>query len=253
MSNYKPYFKYLKDMNMKMVAIFLTMLCVNTALSIFGTAQSAPYQEGMINFASQCSIVTGMLCLGAGFFYSFSLFASTMSIKADRVGYLKATLLWGIILAVGLGIFSSLFDLLCKVILEAWTGMPVKIYSEMLWIQMGRLQLATNIISRITGNMAIFSLAFSVGAIWYRLKVKTSVLLFVIIPVAFTAYGVNFGMRNPEKMEQILDSIVGPILFVITNQGIYIGFKVVAIIAFSVLGIRLLVKAPIKDYANDLI
>lgn len=253
MSNYKPYFRYLKDMNMKMVAIFVTILFINTALSIFGTVQSAHIQDGAINFASQCSVVGGMVCIGVGFFYSFSLFTSTMSIKADRVGYLKASLLWGLALAVGLALFSSVFDVLCKVILEGWTGMSVKVYSEMRWIQMGRLQAATDIISRITSNMALFSLAFSVGAIWYRLKIKTSVILFLIIPVAFTTYGVNFGMRNPERIEQILDAITGPILFVITNPGIFTGVKIVAIIAFTLIGVRLLIKAPIKDYANDLI
>lgn len=176
-----------------------------------------------------------------------------MSIKADRVGYLKAMLLWGIILSVGFALFSYGFDILCKVILEAITKMPVDIYSEMRWINMKRLPVATDIISRITGNLALFSLALALGAIWYRLKIRTSILLFVVLPVAFTAYGVNFGIRNPETVELLFGKIGDIVLKLLENPVLFTGIKCMGILASSAIGIMLLIKAPIKDYANDLL
>lgn len=64
MSNYKPYFRHIKDMNMKLVGMFVLMLCINTTISMIGTVQSAEYQNDIITFSSQCSIVGGGICLG---------------------------------------------------------------------------------------------------------------------------------------------------------------------------------------------
>lgn len=253
MSNYKPYFRYLRDMNMKMMLIFVVILCINTFTFIVGTVQSADFQNDVINFSSQCSVVGGMICIGIGFFYSLSLFASTMCIKADRIGCLKAMFLWGVILSVGLGLFSYGFDMLCKVILEVLTKMPVKIYSDILWIDMEILEVLTRIFNRMIGNMALFSLGFVVGAIWYRLKVRTSILIFVILPVIFTAYGVNFGIKNPDKMNLIFVKIRNILAILFENPVLFNSIKFFGIVVFSVAGIMLLIKGPIKEYANDLL
>lgn len=253
MSNYKPYFRYIKDMNIKIILVFAFIICINTALPIIGVVQSKEYQNDVINFVSQCSVSGGIVCLLAGFLYSLAVFASSMNIRADRVGYLKAVLLWGIILSVGFALFSFVFDILCKLILEAWTGMPTNVYSQMKWIDMRNLQLNTDIISRIIGNMTIFSLGFLVGAMWYRLKIRTSIVLFVIIPIAFVGYMVNFGVRNPEKMNMLINNICNIAEQLIKNTVLINTIMSFSIVAFSICGIMLLIKAPIKDYANDLL
>ena len=253
MSNYKPYFRYIKDMNMKIILIFAFIMCINASLSIVGTVKSSEYQNGTINFISQCSISAGIICLLVGLLYSLSIFASCMNIKADRVGYLKAVFLWGMILSVGFALFSFVFDTLCKVILEAWTDMPVNIYSQMKWIDMRRIQMDRDIISRIIWNMAIFSLGFLVGAIWYRLKIRTSIVLFVITPIAFVGYITNFGIRNHGKIDILINNMCNTVEQLIENPVLINMIMSFGILAFSVGGIILLIKAPIKEYANDLL
>lgn len=252
MSNYKPYFRYIKDINLNMLFVFIVIIFVNTFTSVISITKTV-YVDGVIDFLSQCTLIGSIACLALGVIYSLSLFNSIMSIKADRVGYLKAVFLWGTILAVGFALFGFGFDMLCKLILESWTKLPVKIYSNLPWIDMGSIQVATGTISRIINNMMMFSIGFGVGAIWYRLKVRTSILLFGVLPIASIVYIFNLGMRNPEKMNIFITNIGNMIANLTGNPLLFTGLKCLLVVVFSISGIMLLIKAPIKDYANDLL
>lgn len=253
MGNYKPYFKYLNDVNKKVLFIFSIIICVNTITSISGLIESGFSHNGSLVYTSQASATSGIIIFLAGMFYSLQLFSQAMSIRADRVGYIKATILWGIILSIGLAIFGYTLDSISKIIAETITGNNVEIYSQTMWIDIDRFRSSMNIFSRVFSNLAIFSISFMLGAIWYRLKIKYSILIFVILPICIGTYMVNYGFRNPENMSLIGLKIFDTLGFIIQNQMISISVKSIIILICTLMGIKLLIKAPIKDYANDLI
>lgn len=253
MGNYKPYLKYLNDMNKKVLFIFSIIICVNTATSIIGLIESGFSHNGSLVYTSQASSTTGIIIFLAGVFYSLQLFSQAMSIRADRIGYIKAAILCGVIGSIGLSIFGYTLDIISKIIAETITGNNVEIYSQAMWIDIDRFRSSMDILSRIFSNLTIFSIGFMLGAIWYRLKIKYSVLIFVILPICIGTYMINYGFKNPESMSLIGLRIFDTLGFIVRNQILSIGTKFIIILTGTIVGIRLLIKAPIKDYANDLI
>lgn len=91
------------------------------------------------------------------------------------------------------------------------------------------------------------------GAILYRLKIIYSVLIFAIIPIGAIAYAANYGFRNPDKTEAFGLEVINTLAFLMENQDVAIIIKFIGIVIFSIVGVRLLTKAPIKEYAHDLV
>ena len=253
MSNCKPYFKHIWELNKKILIVLPFILCINTASSVWGTLKMAENYNESIIYASQSIAFSIVIVILAGLFYSLKLFSHSMSIRADRVGFIKASLIWGIILGIGLGVFGLIIDMGCKMFIEVYTGRTVEIYSQINWVNNGAYEFGTSLISRIFNNLILFSTGFMLGAIWYRLKVKYSVLIFVVVPIASVSYLANYGFRNPTKVEEFGNKILNIFEYLMVNQHISNSLKVVGIIIFTIVGVRLLIKAPIKEYANDLI
>lgn len=252
MSNYKPYFKYLWELNKKMLVIFAIIFVINTITTVWGILESASYHDTLM-FSSQSSAMGIVICVVLGLFYSLMLFAHSMSIKADRVGFIKAALCWGVVMSLGLGVLGFMLDMGCKAFIETYTGKSVDIFSQINWINDGEYGFVNTLISRIFNNLTLFSTGFMIGAIWYRLKVKYSILIFVILPIVLVTYAANYGFRNPEKIEKFGLKILNTMEFFMVNQHISNSFKAIGIIIFTLAGVNLLIKAPIKEYANDLI
>lgn len=253
MSNYKPYFKYIGTFNKKMLIILPAILCVNTVTAVWGIISMAKHYNESLIFTSQSIPMSIVISVLAGLFYSLMLFSNSMSIKADRVGFIKAALYWGVILGIVLGVGSFIIDIGCKAFIESYTGRSVEIYSQINWINNGAYEFGTNLMSRMFNNLILFSTGFMLGAIWYRLKVKYSILIFIVLPIVSVTYAVNYGFRNYEKVEQFGNNILGIFEYLVANQHISNSLKIIGIFIFTLVGIRLLVKAPIKEYANDLI
>ncbi|MGL5347951.1 MAG: hypothetical protein ACRDA3_11420 [Peptostreptococcaceae bacterium] len=253
MSNCKPYFKHIWELNKKILIVLPFVLCINIASSVWGTLKMAENYNESIIFSSQSIPFSILIITLAGLFYSLKLFSHSMSIRADRLGFIKASLIWGIILGIGLGVFGLIIDSGCKMFIEVYTGRSVQIYSQINWINNGAYEFGTSLISRIFNNLILFSTGFMLGAIWYRLKVKYSVLIFVVLPIASISYLANYGFRNPAKVEEVGTKILSVFEYLMVNQHISNSLKVVGVIIFTIVGARLLIKAPIKEYANDLI
>lgn len=253
MDNYKPYFKYLKSLSLRVALIFLLIMVLNIFPSIQTSLQMDLMENGTIGYTSQHLASGWIFIFMIGVFYSVALFSQAMSIRADRVGYLKAAILWGVIMSIGMSIFGYSVDVIIKFILEAKTGHEVCIYSPMMWIDIDNLKASTNLVNRIFSNLMIFSIAFMIGSVWYRLKTKYNILLFGVVPFCSLISLTNYVMRNPEKMNELGLKVVNMMAYFMQNQGVAIVAKGIAITIYMLIAIKLLIKAPIKDYANDLI
>lgn len=253
MNNYKPYFRYLGESNIRLAGGFIIILLVNTLIGLFGTSYGVESSREALVITSQSSLFSNLICLIIGGSYSLTFFSSAMSIRADRVGYIKAAFYWGMLFSIGFGIFSFAFDSIYKFLLELLSGVPVQMYLATFWIEFGDINSSTNILRGILTNITLFTLGFAVGAIWYRLKVKTSILIFAVIPIVIVGYGINYGLKNPDKMNEIGHVALDILSTLMMNNTISSFIKVISICLLSLIGIKLLIKAPIKDYANDLI
>lgn len=253
MGNYKPYFKYMKDFTVSVLLIFLVILVFNTLTSVFAMIKVGEHNEGVLDYTSQSIMMGNTLCIGVGLFYSMKLFSQAMIIRADRVGYIKAAFIWGLILAVGMTLFGEVVDALAKTLLEAKTIYKVEVNSIFMLMGSEEFNVSTSVAKKILNNLTIFSVGFMIGALIYRLKIKYSVLLFAGVPLVVFMYLVNLSSRNPERLSYIFVKTIDILEFLIKNQGISTGIQGVVLILCSIVSIRLLIKAPIKDYAHDLI
>ena len=110
-----------------------------------------------------------------------------------------------------------------------------------------------DIISRIFTCVFAGSIGFALSSLGYRLKKRTNILVFIIIPILFIALMINVGTTNPQIIESIGYKI-SIIIELLTSNIIILSITKLSIAMISLfIGCKLLIKAPIKEYANDLL
>ncbi|HGM1554229.1 TPA: ABC transporter permease, partial [Clostridioides difficile] len=87
------------------------------------------------------------------------------------------------------------------------------------------------------------------GAFTYRVRKVTSITILIGLPILMVIYIVNFATKNMHKMLLYLEKII----YSFQNPFILFGTKVGIIVICIIFIILLLRKAPIKEYANDLL
>lgn len=250
MSNYRPYFKFIRDFNIRMFLIILTIISVNISISVWASIGS---DKPVIIYSSQLISMGILLCFLSGFFYSLTLFSNAMSIKADRVGYLKASLLWGIILSVGIAVFCIVVDAGFKAFIGSITDKLVQTNALIPSISIKSSKFILGLANVTLTNLFVFSLGFMIGAIWYRFKIIYNVIFFAGIPSALGAYIANSSTKSPVLLEVWGNRVLYNIGKFIDNKLLMVMTILTFIFLFILIGVRLLIKAPIKDYAHDLI
>lgn len=260
-----PYLSFLKR-NVKIIlGVFILIGAVNIgATSISNIIMSSnETSTEPIRIMIQATQMSMFICFLFGIVSIIKMFNGAMSIRGDRVGFLKALAVWSIIIALFLSISSILFEIGSKVLIEYATNREVYIISDVLWINLEDVEIKVTdlsliwfvktIILRTLTNILMISVGYMVGAIEYRLKIKYNILLFIVIPVIFVGYLINQIIRSEEIILNIIMNIMTMMLYIIEKPMIYAIIQVVLIGICTFIGTKLLIKAPIKDYAHDLI
>ncbi|MGL5327725.1 MAG: hypothetical protein ACRDD7_00560 [Peptostreptococcaceae bacterium] len=232
--NNNPYFKFIKKDFMIVFLLFATIISVN----LFGTviADIIETFKGVssepIRIFSQAAQMSTILCAVYGSVEILKSFNGAMSIRGDRVGFLKAFAKWGIILAISVSVFSLTLELGSKFIAEVVTGREVYLISDITWVSLDEVELNptevsgawffSSILTRIISNIMMISVGYMIGAIIYRLKVKYNVILFVILPLVFGGYIVNYAIRDEEGLMYIVMNVLTFILYIIEKPIILI-------------------------------
>ena len=106
-----------------------------------------------------------------------------------------------------------------------------------------------DILGQLLTLFAFSSIGFLLGSILYRLKKKTSIIIFLIIPtIVITFYIFNTDLI----MNYIVINLVDILRFII-NVNIHLIIKLLTIVISLTCSVLLLKNAPIKEYAHDLI
>lgn len=263
--NNNPYFKFMKRDFTYTFVLFGSIIMVN----LFGTviADIIETFNGTsaepIRIFSQAAEMSIILCAVFATIEILKGFNGAISIRGDRVGFLKAFAKWGIILAISASIFSLTLELTSKFIAEMVTGRDVYLISDITWVSIEEVELMptdislgwflSSIVTRFITNMMMVSVGYMIGAIVYRLKVKYNVMLFIVLPLVFVGYIVNYAIRDEDGLLYIVMNILTAVLYVVEKPMMLISAQSIGFVIFTFIGTKLLINAPIKDYAHDLI
>lgn len=263
MNELRPYMKFFNKNTKIYIILFLVMgAFLNVLPLIIVTFANLPKQDlssfttPLLNYISILIFVYGISIVNKDF-------SGALSIRADRKNCIKSIILTLIILAFVLSVISIVLIFLSKLSMELITGYNLDIVSllkqDLLWISI------PTIIESSTANMPLVYLNYFInlciseicigligallGAFTYRVRKATSFTLLIGLPILILIYIVNFAIKHTQKMLTFLDKIIT--LF--ANPYILLGLKVGTIFVCITLIILLLRRAPIKDYANDLL
>lgn len=261
-----PYFNFIKRDALQMILILSIIILVNqgsTAVSNIYMALESGFDR-TINMYSQATAFSSMFCFIAGIMFILKNFSGAISIRGDRKNLLKAFAVWAIIMSSFMVVFSTTLEVGLKILTEVITHKEVILISDIpMWIQIADMEMKNPeitfmwfikaIFSRFISSLMLFSMGYMLGAIGYRLKKRTNILVFVVIPVILIGFLVNSALRMDEFIMNMGVAICNIIVYLVENQGLIILISLICIAIFSLIGTKLLIKAPTKEYANDLL
>lgn len=255
-----PYFNFIKRDAIQMIIIYLVTIMVNQGITSISNIYMAlePGFDRQINMFSQSNVFSMMFCFISGIMFILKNFSGAISIRGDRESFLKALSIWAIIMSLLIVVLSTTLEIALKTLVEVVTHKEVVFISNPEWIEMKSHDITfiwfiKAIFSRFVNGLMLFSLGYMLGAIGYRLRKTTNVIVFVVIPVVLIGYIVNSALRMDEFIMNLGVAIYNIIVFFIENPVLIILANIICIGIFSLFGTKLLINAPTKEYANDLL
>ena len=252
-----PYFNMIKDNAIQVITITMSIIILQDIMYLFMLNATYKMRDEIIystqsyTMAFTMSVVFSVLC-------TLVIFNGAMRIRADRKSYLKAVIQWIIIMSIVLSVLGILIDTGYEYLLESIHNKNVIIYNIASiqtneQIMANETGILVEIISRIFTCIFAGSIGFALSSLWYRLKKRTNILVFIIMPILFIALMVNIELTSPQIIESILYNI-SIIIEILTSNIIILSITKLSIAMISLfIGCKLLIKAPIKEYANDLL
>ncbi len=276
MNKLMPYFKLMKKSTILMIVITLSIVIVNDGKEILTGFKHSVFENGYLIFNSEIYSTTVLLMFIYGIYLSYKKFNVAMNIKADRKSYIKAS----IILMIGMGVIFSIFTVLWSLVLKfiveyvsgknalvvrdsayfmstitdfinSFSGMGAAIFFNL--DDLSVVRFIMDIFEQFLTLFAFSSIGFLLGSILYRLKKRTSIIIFLVIPTIVIISGITFSIFNTDLLMSYIAVNLGTILMFIMNANIGLIIKVLTIIIFLTFSVLLLKNAPIKEYAHDLI
>ncbi|HBG5727200.1 TPA: ABC transporter permease [Clostridioides difficile] len=264
MNELKPYIKFFNKNTKLYIIIFMIVGIVMNILpvfilKIFGEASKTNLSTIVNPILTYITILL--------FVYGVNIankdFSGALSIRADRKSCIKAIVIDLIILSFVISILGIVLIFLSKLFIEIITGysieLSVLLKRDMIWTSISAL------IDHSTSSMPLTYLNYFVqicineicigfigvllGAFTYRVRKVTSITILIGLPILMIIYIVNFATKNMHKMLLYLEKII----YSFQNPFILFGTKVGIIVICIIFIILLLRKAPIKEYANDLL
>lgn len=261
-----PYFSFMKRDVIQMILVLLTIIIVNQGLTAVSNIYMAlePGFDKQINMYSQANVFNMSFCFVAGIMFILKHFSGAISIRGDRKSFLKALGVWAIIMSLFMAIFPTILEICLKILIEVITHKDVVLVTDLVWREIAGMEVTNPDITFIwfiktifvyfINNLMLFSFGYMLGAIGYRFKKRTNILVFVVIPVLLIGYIINSAL----KMDEFIMNIIGVaicyiVVYIAENPLLMILINMICIGIFSFIGCKLLIKAPTKEYANDLI
>ena len=234
-------YKTLGNQFIKRISILLVVISVWLGIDGLGAYRSYIQRNNItyVVFATPYILGIGFLLI-TGSLYSYYQYAGFLSIQAKRQTYLKGIIMVGTVGSIGF--ISLVYGLAQTATAFARVIMPSDAIRDSFPLSIeGMLNLWVI-------GLVSFSLGFFVGALFYRFKVFTAtclisapLLVCVIIILSNYLFENDTSMYMMLLMMLIVKSLTGGI------------GQIISILLFWMMGYQLLIKAPIKQYAHDLV
>lgn len=258
MNKLMPYFRLMKKSIILMIVITLSIAITHDGKEILTGFKHSVFENGYLIFKSEIYSTTALLIFIYGIYLSYIKFNVAINIKADRKSYIKASIITMIGMGIVFSIFTVLWSLILKFVVEYVSGKNALVLGDSAYFvntftDLSIRRFIMDILGQLLTLFAFSSIGFLLGSILYRLKKKTSIIIFLIIPTIVITLGVTFYIFNTDLiMNYIVINLVDILRFII-NVNIHLIIKLLTIVISLICSVLLLKNAPIKEYAHDLI
>lgn len=276
MNKLMPYFRLMKKFTILMIVIAFSMVITNDGKEILTGFKHSVFENGYLIFKSEIYSITVFLMFIYGIYFSYKKFNVAMNIKADRKSYIKASIISMIGMGIVFAIFVVLWGLILKFIVEYVSGKNSLIIGDSAYFldtvtviinsfletettmlyafsDLSIKRFIVDILNQFLTLSTFSSIGFLLGSILYRLKKKTSIIIFLVIPTIVITLGVGFSIFKTDLIMNYISINLVNILRFIINVKIGLFIKALTIIISLICSVLLLKNAPIKEYAHDLI
>lgn len=258
MNKLMPYFRLMKKSIILMIVITLSIAITHDGKEILTGFKHSVFENGYLIFKSEIYSTTALLIFIYGIYLSYIKFNVAINIKADRKSYIKASIITMIGMGIVFSIFTVLWSLILKFVVEYVSGKNALVLGDSAYFvntftDLSIRRFIMDILGQLLTLFAFSSIGFLLGSILYRLKKRTSIIIFLIIPTIVITLGVTFYIFNTDLiMNYIVINLVDILRFII-NVNIHLIIKLLTIVISLICSVLLLKNAPIKEYAHDLI
>ena len=276
MNKLMPYFRLMKKFTILMIVIAFSMVITNDGKEILTGFKHSVFENGYLIFKSEIYSITVFLMFIYGIYFSYKKFNVAMNIKADRKSYIKASIISMIGMGIVFAIFVVLWGLILKFIVEYVSGKNSLIIGDSAYFldtvtviinsfletetkmlyafsDLSIKRFIMDILNQFLTLSTFSSIGFLLGSILYRLKKKTSIIIFLVIPTIVITLGVGFSIFKTDLIMNYISINLVNILRFIINVKIGLFIKALTIVISLICSVLLLKNAPIKEYAHDLI
>ena len=276
MNKLMPYFRLMKKFTILMIVIAFSMVITNDGKEILTGFKHSVFENGYLIFKSEIYSITVFLMFIYGIYLSYKKFNVAMNIKADRKSYIKASIISMIGMGIVFSIFTVLWSLILKLIVEYVSGKNSLIIGDSAYFldtvtviinsfletettmlyafsDLSIKRFIIDILNQFLTLSTFSSIGFLLGSILYRFKKKTSIIIFLVIPTIVITLGVGFSIFKTDLIMNYISINLVNILRFIINVKIGLFIKALTIIISLICSVLLLKNAPIKEYAHDLI
>jgi hypothetical protein len=250
----KPHIMFLKHSYIYWMIFILIFIGIQVVVfSMEGFSRGESLGESLILYKTQLTI------LGIFFPALFSLnmsikeFSGAMSIRADRKAFIKTSIIYIIVISISTLALVSLIEGILTLLANNVSSGNVKLDNEVELMDMivGDGGIIGSFFGMFISQLAFCSLGFMLGAIIYRVDIKTNIILFVGLPIVAALYITRLSYIKADIITKIGENILWILDYLIHNPSIFYALEVLVFVVTMGLASLMLKNAPIKDYAHS--
>lgn len=252
MNSIKPHLNFLMHSYkqwMLFIAIFIGIQVFITIIQAYTIGEN--HFKTLAMYKQQIDIFTIFLPTVSMVTISTREFGGAMSIRGDRMSFIKASIIYIIMISLSSLVFAYVVKFGINLMVGGYEEQYADIGGYLIVLNnfIGNNGVIVNLLSIFSLQLVFCSLGFMFGAIFYNLDIKTSVILFIGLPIIITFYIVKLTFSNSSLILRVADHITNIGIYLCTKPLIFYSLEVVTILISLFLAYLLLRNAPIKEYA----
>lgn len=251
MNSIKPHLMFLKH---------YYQYCMIFVLFFIGLQMGIILLQGAFtgeDIANQFMVYRSQLKMMGIFFpmiFSLSLsikeFSGAMSIRADRTAFLKASIIFIIVFNFSILILVNLAEIVILITCNTDNFIAGN-ESEIVKLIIGDQGIIGSFLGLFISQISFSLIGFMFGAIFYRIDIKTSLILFIALPIVLVLYITRLSYINAPIIKVIGENVLLMVEYFLRNPIVFYFVELVVSTISISLAYLMLRNAPIKDYAHS--